>query len=99
MDDARIKDLTEEVFRQLRGPAPAGELEQRVAALERTVRDLTAGSPPRASDGTAVASPSGRQASAAAAMVRIIGSPEGEGCVLEPGKPCCGSGRCRTFGH
>jgi Zn-dependent M28 family amino/carboxypeptidase len=99
MDDARIKELTEEVFRQLRGPAPAGELEQRVAALEKAVREMTPGSAPHASAGPVVASTGGRQASAATAVLRMISSPEGEGCVLEPGKPCTGSGRCRSFGH
>jgi hypothetical protein len=95
MDDARIKDLTEEVFRQLRGPAPAGELEQRVAALEKAVRELSAGSAPRG----AVASGGTSRGSAALAVLSTLGSDEAEGCVLEPGKPCTSSGRCRSFGH
>jgi hypothetical protein len=96
VDDARIQALTAEVLADLRAPAaaspPAGgkALEARVAALEAAVRSL-------------IASPQGGIALAPTALhpsLRLLGpSGGGDACVLEPDKPCVGSGQCRTFGH
>ena len=91
MDDARIQALTAEVLADLRAPAAPGPaaggaaaLEARVAALETALRSL--GVTPAAS--------------APHPSLQLLG-PAGGGdrCVLEPDKPCVGSGQCRTFGH
>jgi len=103
VDDARIAALTAEVLADLRAPAagaPPSGLEARVAALETAVRALQSGA---AAVGAVVAA--GASASAAGAVVhpslRLLGPSGGTGgaCVLEPDKPCVGSGQCRTFGH
>ncbi len=113
MDDARIKELTEEVLAALYRPgagsvpaaagASARSLEERVAALEARLRSQGAGTSitavtlaaPHASATTIVNAPAAHPAA------RLLGpSGGGEGhCVLEPDKPCVGSGACRTFGH
>jgi hypothetical protein len=97
MDDARIKQLADEVMAQLgRGPA-ATELEERVTALERTLRELAgrpASGPARASLPvvSVTVHPSHQ-------LVDVpSGSTDGR-CVLEPDRPCVGSGLCRTLGH
>lgn len=110
MDDARIQALTAEVLADLRtpaasGPAPGGgsALEARVAALEAAVRSLVAA--PRAGamgalQTVAVASVHPVAASTIHPSLRLLGpSGGGDACVLEPDKPCVGSGQCRTFGH
>jgi hypothetical protein len=109
MDDARIRQLAEEVLAQLRAPGketPPSDLESRVAALEAAVRALLVGAAPAAGPAAAAAS--------ATVVVAQVGpapshpafgllGPSAEGnsgrCVLEPGKPCVGSGQCRSFGY
>jgi hypothetical protein len=104
MDDERIRALTREVLEKLRGPAApgeAGDLEARVAALEAAVGRMSAG-------GTAVpaAAPTAVAVAVAATpghahpALRLLDVCHGEDqCILEPDKPCCKSGRCRTFGY
>jgi hypothetical protein len=103
MDEARIRQLTEEVLSQLRSAPPeVRDLESRIAALEAAVRALQAG------DSATAPAPS---ATAAAPTVHVhvethpslqvlnvVGSGEGR-CVLEPDKPCVQSGQCRALGH
>ena len=95
MDDARIRDLTNEVLAALdRGPEGrvAHSLEARVAALEAAVARLTA------SGSTAVAP--APVASRGHVSLTVLDVPSGgERCVLEPDRPCTNSGACRTFGH
>lgn len=95
MDDARIRQLTEDVLCQIRGAgAPvAQDLESRVAALEAAVRELRAALAARAPAATTV------QVFAHPSLQVLSLESKGEGCVLEPGKPCTSSGMCRSFGH
>jgi hypothetical protein len=97
MDDARIRQLTEEVLAQIGGAAgasPAG-LESRVAALEAAVARLQAGPPAPPPSGEAHvhvhAHPS--------LQVLKVGAAPSDRCVVEPDKPCVHSGQCRTYGH
>ena len=95
MDDARIKALTQEVLSAVGsgGGEASGSLESRVAALEAAVRRLQAGG----SEGTAVAvAVAGPHPSHG--FVGVPGGGSGA-CLMEPDKPCVGSGACRTFGH
>jgi hypothetical protein len=97
MDDTRIRELTEEVLREIRLPA-AGEphetgLAQRVAALEARVAELC-GDASRATSATVV-----RTEIPALRLVDVAGGGAAGECSLEPDRPCVGSGRCRTFGH
>ena len=94
MDDARIKELTEEVLRQVRGGggASAGDLESRVRSLEAAVSRLAR----ERGEGHEVpvvhvhSHPS----------LQLVNVPSGtERCIMEPDKPCVKSGACRTFGH
>ncbi len=100
MDDAKIKQLTEEVLSQLRAgdaTAPAAaDLEGRIAALETAVRALQRGSAPVATLVVAqsVASPP----HPSSGLLGPAGGGQGA-CLLEPDKPCVGSGQCRSFGH
>jgi hypothetical protein len=93
MDDERIRQLTAEVLAQLAAPRDpvTGDIEARVAALERTLGALQAGAPPKAALALAV-HPSHQLLEVAS------GSSDGR-CVLEPGRPCVHSGQCRTLGH
>jgi hypothetical protein len=86
MDDQRIKDLTREVLEQLAAPreAVAADLETRVAALERALQ-------PRSVVALHV-HPSHQ-------LLDVPGGSTDGRCVLEPDKPCVGSGQCRTLGH
>ena len=98
MDDARIRQLTEEVLSQIGGtgggPASA-DLESRVAALERAVARLQPGTAPAAAAGPGRAPGSGHPS------LQVLRAAPGssERCVLEPDKPCVQSGQCRSFGH
>jgi plasmid stabilization system protein ParE len=114
VDDARIQALTAEVLADLRTPAAFGPntggpvaLEARVAALEAAVRSL-ASAPLAGATGAPQAVTVVNVRPAATAIVpstihpslRLLGpSGGGDACVLEPDKPCVGSGQCRTFGH
>jgi hypothetical protein len=95
MDDGRIRELRDEVLSQLReggGPA-AADLESRVASLEATVARLAAATlraAPRAPEVHVHAHPA----------LHVLSVPGGsERCVMEPDKPCVGSGACRVLGH
>ena len=96
MDDARIRELTEEVLADLSRPretdAPGvAELEARVAALESAVGGLVGGVAPAVA--VAVAAPS----HPSLRLLEVGGGTRQ--CVMEPDKPCVQSGACRTFGH
>ena len=97
MDDARIRQLTEEVLAQVGGAggdALPHDLESRVAALEGAVARLQAASPPAAAAETRVhvhAHPS--------LQLLSVVSGSSERCVVEPDKPCVQSGQCRALGH
>ena len=95
MDDARIRELTDEVLSQIGaggGPSPAG-LEARVAALEATVARWQAGA----------ARPAALPASVHVhthPSLQVLSVPGGsDRCVMEPDKPCVQSGSCRVLGH
>jgi hypothetical protein len=93
MDDARIRDLTNEVLAALdRSPdtRAAQSLEARVAALEAAVARLAA---------PAAAAPAAGARGHVSLTVLDVPSAGGERCVLEPDRPCCNSGTCRTLGH
>jgi hypothetical protein len=104
VDDARIAELTAEVLADLRTPAAPGTspastsaLEARVVALENAFRGL------RRADAPA---PLGVPVAVALAAAprhpshELVGpSAAGDRCVLEPDKPCVGSGQCRSFGY
>ena len=103
MDDARIKQLAEEVLSQIGGGSASersGDLESRVASLERAVRSLQSGAaaPPPATT-VVVTQSSAQPAHPALALLGPGGGGPGNPCVLEPDKPCVGSGQCRSFGH
>lgn len=96
MDDARIKQLAEEVLSQIAGaPTPELEdLETRVAALEAAVREL------RSSPGDAPAIAIAVAHAHTPPSLRVLSIPGGsDRCVLEPDKPCVRSGQCRALGH
>ena len=103
MDDARIRELAEEVLRELRAPAAepsvrAG-LEARVAALESEVARLRRVLPV-VSEAPAVhvhveTAPAHEHASHG----RLGPGAGSDRCVLEPDKPCVQSGQCRSFGY
>jgi hypothetical protein len=103
MDDAKIKQLTEEVLSQIRGgggaPAPL-DLEGRVAALEAAVGALQRGSSAPAASTTVVVTQGGAPpAYPSLSLLGPAGGGTGNPCILEPDKPCVGSGQCRTLGH
>ena len=111
MDDARIRELTQEVLAKLR-ESPAHEvadLETRVARLEAAVRRLEGtphgaaplqalpllAAPPVSSTTVVVA-----QTTTGHPSLQSFGPmPTGDRCCLEPDKPCVGSGQCRAYGH
>lgn len=98
MDDAKIKQLTEEVLSQIRGSGGTWEpsdLEGRVAALEAAVRAFQAGRAAPAASATIVVA----QIHPALSLLGPAAGGAGKPCVLEPDKPCVGSGQCRSFGH
>ena len=97
MDDARIKQLESDVLAKLAdAPDPqAGDLEARVATLERAVRGLQAASGPAA---TLLVARAEVPLHPSFQLLDVSGGGEGQ-CVLEPDKPCVESGRCRALGH
>jgi len=103
MDDARIKQLTEDVLSQISGrseAASSSDLESRVAALERAVRSLQSGAPaPPAATTVVVTQTAQPPTHPALAFIGPSGGGPGSPCILEPDKPCVGSGQCRSFGH
>jgi hypothetical protein len=99
MDDARIRDLTNEVLAALdrRPDARASQsLEARVAALEAAVARLMA---PVVSAPVVSAPPTGMGRPHVSLTVLDVPSAGGDRCVLEPDRPCTNSGTCRTLGH
>lgn len=99
MDDARIRELTEEVLGQLGTAAreDVSGLEDRVARLEGAVRALqgSLGPPAAAVAAVVVARPA-----VAHPALRLLDLPHGnDRCVLEPDKPCEKSGACRALGY
>jgi hypothetical protein len=103
MDDARIKQLAEDVLSQIRGGSASerpADLESRVAALESAVRALQSGGAAPAHATTVVVTQSAAEpAHPALALLGPSGGGPGGPCILEPDKPCVGSGQCRSFGH
>jgi len=101
MDDARIRELTQEVMTQLRQPSAEGvsHLEARVARLEAIVSRLQGpGAPPPAPQVAALAI--AHAAPVTHPALRLLDVPGGgERCVLEPDRPCEKSGTCRSFGY
>jgi hypothetical protein len=99
MDEARIRQLTEEVLTALAAPADpvASDLESRVAALEAALRGFTTRP---AIQVPLVAAPAPAALVVAHPALRLLELACGEDrCLLEPSRPCSGSGRCRAFGH
>lgn len=104
MDDARIRQLAEEVLQQLRAPdaavAPRGDLEARVSALEAEVARLRQGRAlPVITETPAVhvhVEASGPHAHPSHGRIAPGGT---DRCVMEPDKPCVQSGQCRSFGY
>jgi hypothetical protein len=97
MDDARIRQLTEEVLGQIAGGGPGpSDLESRVAALEAAVARL---------QGAAArpAAPADRETHvhvhAHPSLQPLKVGPGSERCVVEPDRPCVQSGQCRALGH
>jgi hypothetical protein len=104
MDDARIRQLAEEVLGALRAPAAephrGGDLEARVAALEAEVSRLRQGRVlPVAAEPAVHVHVSAPPAPEHPSHGRLGPGAGGERCVLEPDKPCVQSGQCRSFGH
>jgi hypothetical protein len=103
MDDARIRELAEEVLRELREPSAepgvrAG-LEARVAALESEVARLrrplpVVGETPAVHVHVETAATHEHPSHG-----RLGPSAGSDRCVLEPDKPCVQSGQCRSFGY
>ena len=102
MDDARIRELADEVLRELR--APGGQpsvragLEARVAALESEVVRLRRALPV-AGEAPAVHVHVEAPAHEHPSHARLGPSAGSDRCVLEPDKPCVQSGQCRSFGY
>ena len=97
MDDDRIRQIRDEVLAALQhepaGRVP-GDLEARVAALERAVHALSVST---ATAGGAVAVVATAHAHPSQQLFDVSGG--SGGCVLEPDKPCVQSGQCRQLGH
>ncbi len=105
MDDARIRELAEDVLRELRAPSPPpgvrGDLETRVAALESEVARLRQQRGlPVVSEAPAVhvhvEAPAAHEHPSHGRLGPGAGS---DRCIMEPDKPCVQSGQCRSFGH
>ena len=105
MDDARIRQLTQEVLSQLgSAPAESADLESRVAALEAAIRELQATrgvTTPTPAPAAAVAAPVVHVQVHSHPSLQVLNLPESSDgrCVLEPDKPCVQSGQCRALGH
>jgi len=101
MDDARIRQLTEEVLAQIGGTSTGSSstgssspgLEARVLALEGAVARLQAPPTPTARSGEA------HVHSHPSLQALRVGAGSADRCVVEPDKPCVQSGQCRALGH
>jgi hypothetical protein len=95
MDDARIRQLTEEVLAQIGGAAPgsASDLESRVAALESAVARLQSAAP------AAPAREAHVHVHSHPSLQLFKVGPGSDRCVVEPDRPCVQSGQCRALGH
>ena len=100
MDDARIRQLQDEVMGRLRrgGGSEGRSLESRVAALEEAVARLTRTAPSPVVAALPCPEPQPPIQHPSAQLLKVVGSVNGM-CVLEPDKPCNNSGACRTFGY
>lgn len=108
MDDARIRQLTEEVLGQVSQPRAeeVHDLESRVARLEAEVRSLRAalagaGAPATAPAVTVATATLVRTSPASHPALRVLdvrGCEDDGRCVLEPEHVCDKSGRCKTLG-
>ncbi len=107
MDDARIRQLTEEVLGQISQPRAeeVHDLESRVARLEAEVRSLRAalgaGAPAAAPAVTVATATVVRTGPATHPSLRVLdvrGCEDDGRCVLEPEHVCDKSGRCKTLG-
>jgi hypothetical protein len=98
MDDARIRQLTQEVLAQIGGTAAGSSspgLEERVSALEAVVARLQPPPVPTASSG-----PAHVHVHAHPSLQALrVGPASSDRCVMEPDKPCVQSHACKTFGH
>ena len=107
MDDARIQSLTAEVLADLRAPVGFPSVRRRgLDARSAGGGPGGRGAEPGLAGATAryrrwrspAFAPSPR--STIHPSLQLLGpSGGGDACVLEPDKPCVGSGQCRTFGH
>jgi len=89
MDNGRIEQLRNEVLSKVQGHS-RGDLEERVAALEKAVRSLKGEASTETTILVQKAHPS----------LRVLDVPGGtDRCIIEPDKPCTKSGLCRSFGH
>lgn len=110
MDDARIRQLTEEVLGQIGQPRAeeVHDLESRVARLEAAVRSLQAalgaGAAPVAAPSVTVATATVVRTGAptphpALRLLDVSSCEQDQRCVLEPDHPCDKSGRCKSLGY
>jgi hypothetical protein len=98
MDDARIRQLTEEVLAQIGGAAAGSSspgLEARVSALEAAVARIQAPPLPMASSGKSHV----HVHTHPSLQALRVGPGSTDRCVVEPDKPCVQSGQCRALGH
>lgn len=102
MDDARIRELTAEVLRKLRGASDSPEvrdLEQRVASLEAALGRVSGAEAEAEPTAAAPAVTVHVHLHPSQQVLNVVGANPGDRCVLEPDKPCVASGQCRTLGH
>jgi len=98
LDDARIKQLADDVLAQLGAEhAGAPDLEARVAALERALSRIATSSQAPAVAAALVVTASRAESHPSLRLLDVAGG--SDHCVLEPDRPCIQSGRCRHLGH
>lgn len=105
VDQTRIDEIARDVLSKLAEPSTGAEdrpdVDARLAALERAVFGGRAVEPSAAAPTVGAQSVSvtiASQPHPSEGLLRVAGGAEGGPCILEPGKPCEKSGRCRTFG-
>lgn len=92
MDDDRIKQLADEVMAQLGAKPTPLELAQRALTQQRRGPEVPAAPVISVVAVAVTVHPSHQK------FDLPSGSSDGR-CVLEAGRPCSGSGQCRTLGH